>query len=162
MSTVTFILVVTLVVVLDIIGYIGSFVPAIPGTPLCLLSLGITYLCFPQNVSLTLLITMAVLCLLTIIMDYFAPTIVTKLGGGSKYAIVGSTLGSFIGLFFPPLGIIWVPFIGALTGELIANYRKVGKAFKVAFLSFLSFILTTGLKLVVCTVISFYSIKACF
>ncbi len=162
MSTAMFILVVTLVIVLNIVGYIGSFAPAIPGTPLCLLSLIITYFCFPQNVSLTLLITMIFLCLLTIIMDYLAPTIVTKLGGGSNYAIAGSTLGSFIGLFFPPLGIIWVPFVGALIGELIANYGKVGKAFKVAFLSFLSFILTTGFKLIICTIISFYSIKACF
>ena len=162
MHITVYILTVAIIIILDIVGYIGSIVPAIPGPPICLIALLIAYFCFPQSVSLAILITMTVLCLLAAVMDYFAPTIVTKLGGGSKYAIVGSTLGSIIGLFVQPLGIIWVPFIGALIGELIKNYKEIGKAFKVAFLSFLSFILTTGFKLILCGVISFVSIKACF
>ena len=162
MSFTVYILIVSLIIILDIVGYIGSILPAIPGPPICLIALLIAHFCFPQAVSFAILIIMIVLCILASILDYFAPTIVTKLGGGSNYATIGSTLGSVIGLFFPPFGIIWVPFVGAFIGELIANYKKVGKAFKIAFLSFLSFILTTGFKLILCSLISFYSIKACF
>jgi hypothetical protein len=157
-----YILIVLVIVILDIVGFIGSITPAIPGPPLCLISLVIAYFYFPQSITLPILITMIVLCLISTTIDYFAPMLVTKIGGGSKYAIIGSTIGVFIGLFFPPFGIIWIPFVGALLGELIENYKKVGKAFKVAFLSFLSFILTTGFKITLCGVISFFSIKACF
>ncbi len=162
MQITIYILIVLVIVLLDIIGFIGAVAPAIPGPPLCLISLAIAYFYFPSSISLAILITMIGLCLLAATIDYFAPMLVTKLGGGSKYAIVGSTLGILTGLFFPPFGIIWIPFIGAFIGELIENYKKVGKAFKVAFLSFLSFMLTTGFKLILCGIISYLSIRACF
>ena len=154
-------LIVTLIIVLDVIGIIGAIAPAIPGPPLCLISLVTAYFYFPNSVSLTLLLIMIALCALAATIDYFSPMIVTKLGGGSKYAIIGSSIGIIIGLFLPPFGIIWVPFIGAFVGEIISNF-KLGKALKVAFLSFLSFILTIGFKLFLCSIITFLSIKACF
>jgi uncharacterized protein YqgC (DUF456 family) len=39
------------------------------------------------------------------------------------------------------------PFIGAFLGELLAH-ATAGKALRVAMLSFVSFVLTTGLKLI--------------
>lgn len=160
-TTITFILIVVAVIILNIVGIIGAVAPALPGPPLCLIALTITYFYFPGSLSLTALIVTIVLCLLSATIDYFAPMIVTKLGGGSKYAVIASTIGLIIGLFFPPLGIIWIPFVCAFAGELIADF-KLGKAFKVALLSFLSFVLTTGFKLVLCSIIAFMSIKACF
>ena len=161
MQLTTYILVLIAVILLNITGLIGSIAPAIPGPPLCLIALTIVYFFFPGSISTAILIVMLVLCLIAATIDYFAPMLVTKLGGGSKYAIVGSTIGIIVGLFFPPWGIIWIPFVGAFLGELIANF-KIGKALKVAFLSFLSFMLTVGFKLVLCSVIAFISIKACF
>ena len=161
MTLTTYILVLIAVILLNITGLIGSITPAIPGPPLCLIALTIVYYFFPGSVSTAILIVMLVLCLIAATIDYFAPMLVTKLGGGSKYAIAGSTIGIIVGLFFPPWGIIWIPFVGAFIGELIANF-KIGKAIKVAFLSFLSFMLTVGFKLVLCSIIAFISIKACF
>ena len=161
MPLTTYILVLIAVILLNITGFVGSITPAIPGPPLCLIAMTIAYFLFPGSISTTVLIVMLVLCLIAATIDYFAPMLVTKLGGGSKYAIVGSTLGIIVGLFFPPWGIIWIPFVGAFIGELIANF-KIGKALKVAFLSFLSFMLTVGFKLILCSIIAFISIKACF
>ena len=161
MQLTTYILVLIAVILLNITGFIGSIVPAIPGPPLCLIALTIVYFFFPGSISTVILIVMLVLCLIAATIDYFAPMLVTKLGGGSKYAMIGSTIGIIVGLFFPPWGIIWIPLVGAFIGELIANF-KIGKALKVAFLSFLSFMLTVGFKLVLCSVIAFISIKACF
>ncbi len=161
MTLTTYILVLIAVILLNITGLIGSITPAIPGPPLCLIALTIVYYFFPGSVSTAILIVMLVLCLIAATIDYFAPMLVTKLGGGSKYAIAGSTIGIIVGLFFPPWGIIWIPFVGAFIGELIANF-KIGKAIKVAFLSFLSFMLTVGFKLVLCSIIAIVSIKACF
>ena len=161
MQLTTYILVLTAVILLNITGFIGSIVPAIPGPPLCLIALTIVYFFFQGSIATAILIVMLVLCLIAATIDYFAPMLVTKLGGGSKYAMVGSTIGIIVGLFFPPWGIIWIPLVGAFIGELIANF-KIGKALKVAFLSFLSFMLTVGFKLVLCSVIAFISIRACF
>ena len=161
MQLTTYILTVIAVILLNIAGLVGAIAPAIPGPPLCLIALTIVYFFFPGSVSTLILIVMLVFCLIAATLDYFAPMLVTKLGGGSKYAMVGSTIGIIVGLFFPPWGIIWIPFVGAFIGELIANF-KIGKALKVAFLSFLSFMLTVGFKLIICSVIAFISIKACF
>ena len=161
MQYLTYFLVLIAVILLNITGFVGSITPAIPGPPLCLIAMTIVYFFFPGSISATVLIVMLVLCLIAATIDYFAPMLVTKLGGGSKHAIVGSTIGIIVGLFFPPWGIILIPFIGAFVGELIANF-KIGKALKVAFLSFLSFMLTVGFKLILCSIIAFISIKACF
>ena len=161
MQYVTYILLLIAVILLNLTGFVGSITPAIPGPPLCLIAMTIVYFFFPGSISTAILIVMLVLCLIAATIDYFAPMLVTKLGGGSKYAIVGSTIGIIVGLFLPPWGIIWVPFVGAFIGELIADF-KFGKALKVAFLSFLSFMLTVGFKLILCSVIAFISIKACF
>lgn len=150
-----------IILALDLCGIVGAISPAIPGPPLCLIALVITYYCFPGAISLTFLLIMLGLCLVAVVIDYFAPILVTKFGGGSKWAIWGSTIGLFVGFFFPPLGIIWVPLVGAFVGELIANF-KLGKAFKVALLSFISFLLTVGFKLILCGVISVASVIPCF
>ncbi len=61
--------------------------------------------------------------------------------------IRGSMLGLIIGLFFPPIGIIIGPFLGALVAELIHDAHDTPKAIKSALGSFIGFLLSTGLKL---------------
>lgn len=161
MDIAVYILKVIVIVAFNLTGIIGSVVPAIPGPPLCLAGLLVAYWGFTNSVSTAFLIISIVICLVCAILDYFAPVIITKFGGGSKWATVGSTIGMLVGLFFPPMGIVWIPFAGAFAGELIADF-KIGKAFKVALLSFISFLLTIGIKLVCCGIITFVSIKACF
>ena len=58
----------------------------------------------------------------------------------------GATAGMVVGLFFPPWGLLLGPFVGALLGELL-THATAGKALRVALLSFLAFLLTTGFKL---------------
>ena len=84
----------------------------------------------------------------------------TKQGGGSKLSIRYSMIGMLVGLFFfPPWGIVLGPFVGAFVGELIHNSRDKNKALKVAFQSFIAFILTTGLNLTASGVILYYVVK---
>ena len=55
-------------------------------------------------------------------------------------------MGLIIGLFFGLWGLLLGPFLGALVGELMAK-SPLRKALKVASLSFVAFLQTTGLKL---------------
>ena len=80
------------------------------------------------------------------LLDYVAPVWLTNKGGGSPSATRGATAGMIVGLFFPPWGLLLGPFFGAFLGELIAH-APAGKALRVALLSFVGFLLTTGFKL---------------
>lgn len=147
--------------ILTLIGVIGAIIPALPGPPLSLAALVIVNLVLPGEISLTLLIVMTILCIVAAILDYLAPILLTRVGGGSKEAVLCTTLGLLAGLFFMPLGLILGPLIGAFIGEY-SHSAHLGKALWVAFLSFLSFLFTTVIKLILTAVISYYIFLAIF
>jgi hypothetical protein len=96
-------------------------------------------------------------------MDYFLPSLLTKHFGGSRSATIGSFLGLLVGIFFfPPFGLILGSFLGAFIGELINNNANGLKAFNVALGAFVAFIVGTGAKLVVSSMMLFYAIRAIF
>lgn len=143
-------------VILVIGGIIGCFLPVIPGPPLSWL--GVFLLYFSEQTSFTgkfILIWLAIALLVTLF-DYFIPIWGTKKFGGSKWGIRGSIAGLILGIFFPPIGIILGPFLGAFIAELLINSSKHDQALKSAFGSFLGFILGTGIKLVVSGFLTYY------
>jgi len=146
-------------IIVALVGIIGAIVPAIPGPPLCFASLVIAYFTSPGYISESLLGVMFVVTILATVLDYVAPIWLTKLGGGSKEAIWGSTLGVFAGLFFMPIGLILGPLAGAFIGEMM-HESNTGKAIQVALMSFVAFLLTTGIKLVASLLMTFYTFKA--
>ena len=93
------------------------------------------------------------------ILAYIAPVWLTNLSGGGKQATRASMAGLVAGLFFfPPWGLIIGPFVGAFIGELMEGSSK-GKALKVALMSFVGFLLTTGLKIMYSGVLLFMIVK---
>ena len=153
------IILILIAVITALVGIIGAIVPALPGPPLCFASLVIAYFTSPGYISTALLATMLVVTIVVTVLDYIAPIWLTKSGGGSKEAMWGSTLGIFIGLFFMPLGLVLGPLAGAFIGEMM-HEQHVGKATKVALMSFVAFLLTTGLKLMASLLMTFYVCKA--
>ncbi|HOD10179.1 MAG TPA: DUF456 family protein [Flavobacterium sp.] len=136
--------------VLMILGLIGSFLPVLPGVPLCWLGLLLLY--FTEKIQsnywvlgITLIITIIVT-----ILDYVIPAKGTKKFGGTKYGIWGTNIGLVLGLFFPPVGFIVGPFLGAFVGELIYNSNDKRGALKAAIGSFIGFLVSTFMKFMVC------------
>ena len=159
--TVLIIIVLLIAVLLSLTGIVGAIAPALPGPPLSFASLLMVYFTCPGTISTELLIWMLVLTIIVSVLDYVAPIWLTKVGGGSKAAIWGSTLGLIAGLFFMPIGLIVGPVAGAFFGEM-TNNSSVGKATRVALMSFVSFLLTTGAKLVLSALMTFYTLEAVY
>ena len=130
-----------------IIGLVGAIVPALPGPPVSYITLWMMWLYDSTKVSVTTLVVAGILMFVITIIDYVAPVWLTKYGNGTKAGVRGATVGLILGCFFPPFGLMLGPFIGALFGELLVN-TPFTTALKVALMSFLSFILTTALKVI--------------
>lgn len=129
------------------IGFLGTFVPILPGAPLAWAGLLLAYFSDYNEISLFILIISGIVAIAVSIVDNIFPITMTKKTGGSKAATTGSTIGLIVGLFVGPVGIILGPFCGALVGELLENNGEFKPALKVAWGAFLGFLLGTGIKM---------------
>ena len=133
-------------VILIITGLIGSFIPIIPGPITSWFGLFTLSQIqnFPNNN--TLLITTFVIGITIFILDYFIPIIGSKYFGGSKYGIIGVSIGMLIGLISPvPFGIIIGAFSGALIGEVLAG-KQLSQGIKPAMGSLIGIITSSLIK----------------
>ncbi len=160
MTTLTVILVIV-AILLALTGIVGAVVPALPGPPLTFAGMLTAYFLFPGEISGSTVLVMFTLTVVVSILDYVAPVLLTKMGGGSKPGVTGTTIGTVVGLFFLPSGIIWGPFLGALIGELIHG-ATLGRSLKVAVISFISFLLTTGFKLILSIAMTWLTMSATY
>lgn len=134
--------------ILLLVGFIGTFVPVLPGAPLAWCGLFAAYFSDYCDISIPALIITGFIAILVSVLDNFLPVLMTKKFGGSKAATTGSTIGLIIGFFVGPLGVIFGPFLGALIGEMIHNEGKTEGTFKAAFGAFIGFLTGTGLKMI--------------
>lgn len=135
---------------LCLVGIIGSFLPVLPGPFTSWIGLLILHFtdAVPQNWMF--LGTTLGIALVVWVLDYIVPALGTKRFGGTKYGMVGSSIGLILGIIFMgPLGIIIGPFAGAFLGELIRDSSESSKALKAAFGSFIGFLAGTFLKFIV-------------
>ncbi len=139
--------------ILLLAGFLGTFVPILPGAPLAWAGLLAAHFSIYNDISILCLIITGVIAVLVSIADNIFPVTMTKKFGGSKYATTGATIGLIVGFFTGPWGIILGPFFGALIGEFINKEGRSEGVFKAAFGAFMGFLLGTGLKMI--TVLGF-------
>jgi uncharacterized protein YqgC (DUF456 family) len=117
--------------VLIIGGLIGAFLPFIPGVTLMFIGMAIIgWIGDFHRIGYGTLGILLVLMLIAHIIDYAAGAWGAKRMGASKGAIWGSVIGSVAGIFMGLVGILFMPFVGAVIGELLAR-GDVEKATKV-------------------------------
>lgn len=154
-------------IVLGIIGFllivawfVGAIAPILPWPPLAFL--GLLFLHWTSTIQFPAetLLVLGLLTLATVVGDYLIPLRWTKKYGGTKAGTRWSVVGMILGLFFlPPVWLIIGPMIGAFVGEYMST-RDKQHALRSARWSFVGFLLSTGIKLIVCGIILWYGIIA--
>ncbi|MDC0622608.1 DUF456 domain-containing protein, partial [Flavobacteriaceae bacterium] len=95
-----------------------------------------------------LLIITFIVAITIFIVDYFIPVIGSKYFGGSKYGVIGTSIGLLVGLLSPiPFGIIIGAFLGALIGEYFGG-RNLSEGIKPAIGSLVGIISSSIIKFI--------------
>ena len=155
-------------IVLGIIGIVGSIAPGLPGPPLSWLGMLIIYIwgsgsnAAGEPMSTTFLLIWLGIVIVISILDYLVPGYFTKLTGGSKYGSWGAIAGLFIGMIYPPVGMIFGSLLGAFVAEFLFAGKDAGASLKSAFGAFMGFLAGTGIKLICSGVMLFYIIIYAF
>ncbi len=138
-----------LVAVIVALGFLGMFLPALPGIPLVFLGLvGAAAMDHFERVGVLTLVVLGVLTLFSFGVDFLASMVGVKRAGASKEAVIGLIIGSVLGIFMGFPGILTGPLLGAFIGELIAN-PDLHKAAKVGLYAWLGFLVGTVFKLAI-------------
>lgn len=150
---------------LIIIGFVGSIMPALPGPPIALVSIFLVHFSMAKF-SIWTLAALTILTIAIAVADYYLPILGTKKYGGSPSGVKGSTLGLIVGVLITFLtsgfGIVFLllgPFVGAFLGEKYAkNTNSV--AMKSAMGSLIGFVAgTIGKIIVVLLILVVYLVK---
>lgn len=143
------ILLVVIGIICLVLGLAGCILPMLPGPPVAYVSLILLHLTSYAEYTAAQLTIWLVLVVIVQLLDYFVPMWGSKYIGGSKWGTRGCLLGTIIGLFFMPMGIILGPFLGAIIGELLGG-KDTTYALKSGIGSLLGFLFGTLLKCMLC------------
>lgn len=140
----------TLSVLLIVAGIIGCFIPIIPGPIVAFCGL----LCMIPTSHSPSLITLVIFGCITLVvtaLDYVVPALGAKRFNCSKLGTWGCAIGTLLGVFFFPVGLLLGPFCGAFVGELIARKPVRAAAFG-GLGAFLGFLSGVCIKVVACVI----------
>lgn len=111
-----------LALLLMFVGLAGTILPGIPGAPLILIAaIGHRFYFGPTGASNVVLGVLALLTILSLVLDYVATVLGARKMGASWRGITGAMVGALIGLFFAPIGIFVGPFVGAIGFEFLGG-----------------------------------------
>ena len=142
-------------------GIAGTVLPALPGTVLVLA--GIVWGAWLDDfvrVPVWVVVLCAVLAALAWATDYVAAMMGAKRVRASGWALAGAAAGTVAGIFTGFVGLLFMPFIGAMAGEWWALRGCYGlstnagdmaangkRAFEVGFATWLGMMIGTAVKL---------------
>jgi uncharacterized protein YqgC (DUF456 family) len=114
-------------IVLFAVGLIGTLLPVIPGTTIILAAAVIHRIMLgaEKSVGWWSIAILALLTLLTYLLDFLSGYFGAKYFGATKWGMFGAVLGAIVGLFFGIIGLFVGPVIGAVAGEFIAGKRMI-------------------------------------
>ncbi|MCX8161266.1 MAG: DUF456 domain-containing protein [Candidatus Saccharicenans sp.] len=147
--------------ILQLLGLAGCILPVLAGPPLNFVGLLLLGQARGWKIfSPSLWLVLVGLTLVTVILDYVLPITGARKYGSTKWGTWGAFLGMLLGVFFfPPLGLIFGAFIGAVIGELLAG-KKDREAMRAGWGVFVGYFISMLLKLVASGVMTFFFVRA--
>ncbi|MBB6099644.1 hypothetical protein HNR42_003097 [Deinobacterium chartae] len=116
-----------------LVGTVATFVPVLPATLIVWLgALVYALLTGFQEITVWWLLGLGIVALATSFVDNIAAAVGAGRFGGSRAAGWGALVGSIIGIFLGPLGILIGPMAGAVVAELITG-RPFDQAVRAAW-----------------------------
>ncbi|HET6632518.1 MAG TPA: DUF456 domain-containing protein [Rhodanobacteraceae bacterium] len=111
-----------LAAVLIVVGFAGTILPALPGTPLVFAGMWLAaWAGGYQLISGWTVLLIGILAAIAMLLDFIAGLLGAKRVGASGLALWGAFIGTVVGLFFGILGLLLGPFVGAVIGQLISG-----------------------------------------
>ncbi|MEN9775719.1 MAG: hypothetical protein RL322_2789 [Pseudomonadota bacterium] len=136
-----------LALLMILVGAAGTVLPALPGPPLILL--GALLAAWIDRFTVISGLTCAILsalALLAMVVDFVSGSIGAQRVGASRQAIIGSVIGTLLGVFTGLWGLIFMPLVGAAAGEFLAR-RQILRAGQVGLATWLGLLMGTVIKL---------------
>ena len=128
-------------------GFAGLILPALPGSALIfaglLLAAWVDGFARVGWATLTLIFCIGVL---SYVVDFIAASLGAKRAGASPRAMVGAALGTVVGMFLGPIGLLLGPLAGAVLGEW-TKHRDWKNAGRVGAAAWIGFILGSAVKI---------------
>ncbi len=114
-----------------VVGLAGTVLPMLPGVPLVFAGLLLAaWVDGFAHVGWPLLLVLALLTLLSLVVDVAASSLGAKGAGAGRAAMLGAAVGTLVGLFFGLAGLVIGPFLGAAAGQFLVrqNVTEAGRA----------------------------------
>ena len=109
-----------LILILFVLSFVGIIMPVIPGVTLIWIGLLLYNFIISPLVGWQFWLTMFLLTVLTIVVDFLASSTWVKHKGGSRLGAWAAILGILVGpLLFGPIGVVIGPFLLVLVVEII-------------------------------------------
>ena len=153
-------LILILAACLAAVGIVGCFIPVVPG-PLLSYCGVLCLLLTNAPPSMTTLVAFGVVTIVVLILDYVIPMAGAKHFNCSKFGVWGVAVGTIVGLFFFPLGLVLGPFLGAFIVELIVK-KSVADAALGGIGALLGFLASVLIKMLLCAGMLVYVILGAF
>lgn len=134
---------------LSLLGLAGIILPGIPGTILIFVGALIHKFMLPEVLSWWTIGLIGVGVVLSSVIDALGSLLGAKMGGASKWGLMGAIAGTLIGLLFLPWGLLLGPLCGAFLGEIGAARRSPGAALKSGLGAGLGLAISTLLRLLI-------------
>lgn len=160
------------VIVLMVAGVAGTILPALPGTILVLAAIvwGAWLDAF-SRVPVWVVVVCGVLAVAAWATDYVAAMLGAKRVRASGWALAGAAIGTVAGVFTGFIGLLFMPFVGAMAGEWWALRHQAltdpaahgQRALQVGFATWLGIMIGTAVKLaLVFLMIGFFALAYFF
>ncbi|HWA26965.1 MAG TPA: DUF456 domain-containing protein, partial [Lacunisphaera sp.] len=133
----------SLVVLLMLLGLVGSVVPLLPGTTLILLGALLQKWLLPDTITWMAVGWIIAIWVLSVLADLGCTMLGTKLLGGGKWGMAGASGGALAGMFFSLPVLLLGTMFGAFVAERWLGKKTDTEAFKAGAGAAVGFLLSS-------------------